>query len=418
MRRVRDAVRRLATEDPETGWVVRSIGTVALVAVLLTTRPHATPAWAWPVYAATLACWLIFVVGDPRWPRLSLWALGAASLLPTVVFGAATDGTPVLLCAITLGVFVTHTRPPIVVIIGVALFDVVNGGVTSILFDRDAADVSTDVVALFILVLLGLGRRQYRVNAEGTRQLLEQTRRAQHEQARAAALGERTRIAREMHDVLAHSLGALGVQLELAEALLEDKNDPAAALARVRRARRLAAEGLTEARGAVAALRDDVPPLPDAITELITGFRRDHQVNAEFTVRGEPRAISSSATVPLLRTAREALTNAAKHAPGAPVAVLLTYHARLIRLAVSNAAPTRPVIPRDGVSGYGLTGMRERLALVGGTLAAGPDTTGNGWQVVAEIADTQPHDPTISDIPISDITTWDITESDISAGES
>jgi hypothetical protein len=101
--------------------VVRSIGTVALVVVLATTRPHATPAWVWPVYATVLACWLIFVIADPRLPRLSLWALGAASLLPTVVFGAATDGTPVLLCAITLGVVVTHTRPPIVVIIGVAL---------------------------------------------------------------------------------------------------------------------------------------------------------------------------------------------------------------------------------------------------------------------------------------------------------
>ncbi|HEY2701470.1 MAG TPA: histidine kinase [Pseudonocardiaceae bacterium] len=388
MARLREALRWLASEDPETGWLVRAIGTIALVVVLLTTRPHSTPGWVWPVYAVAFACWLIFVGTDPRLPRLSIWALGAASTLPTVAFGAATDGTPVLLCAITLGVFVTHTRPPTGAVIGVSLFDVLNGGLTSVLYDRDVADVFTDVAVMFILVLLGLGRRQYRVKAEGTHRLLDQTRRAQQEQARAAALGERTRIAREMHDVLAHSLGALGVQLELAEALLEDKNDPAAALQRVRRARRLAAEGLTEARGAVAALRDEVPPLPDAITDLVQGFRRDHQGDAEFTVDGEARAISSGATVSLLSTAREALTNAAKHAPGAPVAVLLTYHATLVRLAVSNSAPTLPAIPRDGVSGYGLTGMRERLALVGGTLVAGPSAAGDGWQVVAEIGES------------------------------
>ena len=384
--RLRAALHWLASEDPENGWLVRAIGTIALVAVLLTTRPHSTPGWVWPVYAAAFACWLTFVLTDPRLPRLSVAALAATSMFPTVAFGAATDGTPILLCAITLGVFVTHTRPPIGAIIAIALFDVLNGGLASVLYHRDPADVFTSVIVLFILSLLGLGRRQYRVKAEGTHRLLEQTRRAQQEQARAAALGERTRIAREMHDVLAHSLGALGVQLELAEALLEDKNDPAAALTRVRRARRLAAEGLAEARGAVAALRDEVPPLPDAITDLVHAFRRDHQVDAEFTVDGEARAISSGATVSLLRTAREALTNAAKHAPGAPVEVVLTYHATLVRLAVSNSGPTLPITRWDGVSGYGLTGMRERLALVGGTLVAGPWEA--GWQVVAEIGES------------------------------
>ena len=94
------------------------------------------------------------------------------------------------------------------------------------------------------------------------------------------------------------------------------------------------------------------------------------------------------ATVSLLRTAREALTNAAKHAPGAPVAVVLTYHATLVRLAVSNSGPALPAIPSAGVSGYGLTGMRERLALVGGTLVAGPRADGDGWLVVAEIGES------------------------------
>jgi len=378
---------RRVTADPETGWLVRSVGTAAILGVLLTTRPNATPVWCWPVYAVSLVGWLLFVVSDPRLPRTSVWALGVATLVPTVAFGAAQDGTPVVLAGITLGVFVTHLRPPTWVILGVAGLSLVAGATANLLADRTPTDTLVDTVALLVLTIGGLARRQARVHAGQTQRLLDQTRLAQQEHARAAALDERTRIAREMHDVLAHSLGALGVQLELAEALLADKADPAAALARVRRSRRLAAEGLVEARNAVAALRDEVPALGAAVAELAGAFRRDHQVEAEFRTEGTPRPVSSAATVSLLGAAREALTNAAKHAPGAPVTVVLDYQRTLVRLAVCNAAPTRPIARPDGISGYGLTGMRERLVLVGGCLTAGRPREGEGWQVVAEVPD-------------------------------
>ena len=94
MARLRAALRWLASEDPENGWLVRAIGTIALIAVLVTTRPHSTPTWVWPVYGAAFGCWLTFVVTDPRLPRLSIWALGASSIFPTLAFGAATDCTP------------------------------------------------------------------------------------------------------------------------------------------------------------------------------------------------------------------------------------------------------------------------------------------------------------------------------------
>jgi signal transduction histidine kinase len=228
-----------------------------------------------------------------------------------------------------------------------------------------------------VLIAFGLNRRQYEVQARQTEQLLEQTRLAQSEHSRAAALEERGRIARDLHDVLAHSLGALSVQLELAEALLDERDDKAAALDHIRRSRRLAVQGLTEARTAVAALRaDDVPDLPQALAALAEQHEADHGAAVRLTMHGAGHT-ESGVTVALLGAAREALTNAARHAPGQRVDVELSYRDG-VRLTVRNKGATSG-------AGFGLAGMRERLALVGGTLTAGPD--GDDWLVVAEVPD-------------------------------
>nr|WP_184843620.1 histidine kinase [Kribbella solani] len=242
-------------------------------------------------------------------------------------------------------------------------------------FDKSDSWFFTQLLWTAVLIAFGLNRRQYEVQARQTEQLLEQTRLAQSEHARAATLEERGRIARDLHDVLAHSLGALSVQLEVAEALLEERGDTAGALDRVRRSRRLAVQGLTEARNAVAALRADaVPELPQAIAALAEQHEKDHGTAVHFTNTGAVKQLDSGATVALLNAAREALTNAAKHAPGQPVAVELDG----VRLSVRNKGPTNG-------EGFGLAGMRERLALIGGTLTAGPD--GDDWLVVAEVPD-------------------------------
>jgi signal transduction histidine kinase len=238
-----------------------------------------------------------------------------------------------------------------------------------------------------ILVLFSLHRREYRLRAEQTALLLEQASRAHRAQARAAALAERARIARELHDVLAHSLGALGVQLEVAEAQLTEEGDRAGAAARIRRARRLAGDGLVEARAAVAALRADVPPLPEALAELVAGHRADHPAPVTLHTEGGPRALPSGAEVSLLRVAREALTNAARHAPGRPVSVLLDYRGPGVRLTVDNPLPPPTVAgcvdTAPGSGGHGLTGARERIALVGGDLTAG--VAADRWRVSATV---------------------------------
>ena len=214
----------------------------------------------------------------------------------------------------------------------------------------------------------GLNRREFRLRAE--------------EQARTAALAERARIAREIHDVLAHSLAGLTVQLEAARVLLADHGDPGRALAHVERAHRLGTEGLAETRRAIAALREDSLPL----TGLLTALMREHGdrtgASATFTVRGTPRALRADVSLTVYRAAQEALTNAFRHARGSCVEAELRYEPREAVLTVTDSGVDRAGLAPSAPSasgGYGLTGMRERAELAGGTLHAGP--WGSGWRV-------------------------------------
>ena len=142
-----------------------------------------------------------------------------------------------------------------------------------------------------VLIAFGLNRRQYEVQARQTEQLLEQTRLAQSEHARAAALEERGRIARDLHDVLAHSLGALSVQLEVAEALLAERGDAEGALDRVRQSRRLAVQGhgtLWPPCGPAGA------DLPQALAALAEQHEKDHGTEVRLMVQGASRRLVRS----------------------------------------------------------------------------------------------------------------------------
>jgi signal transduction histidine kinase len=232
--------------------------------------------------------------------------------------------------------------------------------------------------ALAGVALAGRYRRVYRTQTEQAQALLAETRRAQFEAERAAALDERSRIAREIHDVLAHSLGALGIQLQAAEAMLSERQDIDRALGSLARARRLVDEGLTETRRAVRALRTDAPPLPDALAALL-----DDRPGA-LTVSGESYSLAPAAGLALLRVAQEAVTNAAKHAAGNPPAIALQYTDGGVELRVENALLDAAAIEQpDTAGGYGLAGMHERLRLIDGELHAGP--VGDHWVVEARV---------------------------------
>jgi signal transduction histidine kinase len=257
------------------------------------------------------------------------------------------------------------------------------------IFHDGFAELSTFLLYPFVPVtglLLGHFIRTRQEQGQQAAALLARTQQLQAEQSRTEVLNERARIAREIHDVLAHSLGALSIQIQAARAVLTDHQDIDRALEVLSAAQRMAADGLTETRRAVHALRSDAVPLEQELSQAARTHRERYGTDAAFTVGGRSRPLPPEATVALLRTAQEALVNAAKHAPGQRVSVRLDYGDD-VSLTVVNDLPgdgTGPgpaaPCPHTVDGGYGLTGMRERLRLLNGTLVTGPQ---DGHWVVA-----------------------------------
>jgi len=206
---------------------------------------------------------------------------------------------------------------------------------------------------------------------------LEGTRAAQ---ARAAGLAERQRLAREMHDVLAHSLSGLLLQLEGARMLVAGNPGDPRLPGVIERAHHLGKSGLEEARRAIGMLRDDELPGPGRLGVLTTRFQEASGVPCQFTVSGQAHELPSEAGLAVYRVAQEALTNITRHACPERVEVHLGYEPGGTRLTVENFAMRSevPLGASDG-SGYGLTGMRERAELLGGELTAA--MTGGGFRV-------------------------------------
>ncbi|SRR5579884_287859 len=256
--------------------------------------------------------------------------------------------------------------------------------VTGALARSDLGTGVAYVFSMFGFFGLGLGRRAQAQRAATSEQLLAETRRANAEQAHAAALAERSRIAREIHDVLAHSLSALTVQLEAADALLTSGTNPDKAHNYVITARRIAREGLTETRRAIAALREDTPPLRSLLRGLADTYESDTGATVTVIADCDPTNLQPDASLALYRTAQESLTNARKHAPGAAIELALDCSEAATELTVTNAAATAPVTTlASSGGGYGLAGLKERAELAGGTLVAGP--CGDGWRVSLRI---------------------------------
>lgn len=211
-----------------------------------------------------------------------------------------------------------------------------------------------------------------RLDAEArghAQQLLAQERAARVAEAESAALAERGRIAREIHDVLAHSLSAQLVHLEAARLLIEGGGDRQQILGRVVAARSMASEGLAETRQALSALRGEMTPVENFLRELVASDR------ASVAVTGERRDLTAEASQAVRRVAQEALTNVRKHARGAKVTVLLEYGEGEVTLDVRDSGGSPGELAASG-AGYGLLGMRERAELLGGSLEAGPEQEG------------------------------------------
>ena len=267
---------------------------------------------------------------------------------------------------------------------------VIGAGLAAMLVSVLASGHSLGVLSLGLGVVfagtaVGLSRRESQERATQAVLLSVERERADIEQARAQLLDDRNHLARELHDVLAHTLAALSLQLEALDVTVRASRHAVDhhIVEQVERTRRLVREGLAEARNAVRVLRDDLEPLPDQLAKLAADQR------SQLAIVGEARALSPQVTLALCRAAQEGLTNSMKHAPGAATEVELTFAPEQVTLTVTNGpagvdATTLEARPlASSGSGYGLIGIEERLRPIGGCMQAGP--SGAGWRMKVEV---------------------------------
>jgi signal transduction histidine kinase len=230
----------------------------------------------------------------------------------------------------------------------------------------------------FFWIVPWVGGRVLRGHTELARELDEKADRAQRgrelEQAHAVA-EERRRVARELHDVLAHDLSVMVVQAGAARRVLD--RDPAAAADAARLIERTGREALVELRHLFGpARRGEGEPLEGtpgvARIDRLAVRAREAGLPVDLVVRGEPRALPPGVDLAGYRVVQEALTNTLKHAGPARARVTVSYEPRCLRLEVIDDGLGNVIDQRElGSSGHGLLGMNERVALYGGELEAG-----------------------------------------------
>jgi len=381
-------------------WLARTLGYVWLGLLAFLVAPPSAPS-ALPVQIAgyvllglALLAWAVLDASPPATARYGTWALPALRGVIAIAAGfacAVGGGGTAMVAFVFVAAMAAGVNNGLAAALAVTAAGILAIEVTGLAFGQSYGTL----LGLPAIVLTGLiiGRNwgAYRIQAEQSAALLAQREQLQAEQRRADLLDERARIAREIHDVLAHSLGALGIQIQAARSVLHKDADQASDL--LAAAQQMAAEGLVETRRAVQALRTDTLPLDEELALVTDTHAQRYHVPVSYDTGGVPAALPPDATLALLRIAQEALVNAAKHAAGQPVAVRLDYGDADVRLTVRNDLPpgadTRQAADVSTVNGgYGLTGMHERLRLLNGTLEAG--RRDGQWIVTAELPRRQP----------------------------
>jgi signal transduction histidine kinase len=253
----------------------------------------------------------------------------------------------------------------------------------------DSLDNIPPTVLIFIVAPWGAGRALRHSDREA-RDLTAQVGALEHERelvAREAVVAERARIARELHDVVAHSLSVIAIQADAAEGALS--KDPDRAREPLAAVKHTAREALTEMRHLLGLLRDgggdglSLEPQPglaslDALVEQV----RAAGLAVDLTVTGDAQPLPAGTDLSAFRLVQEALTNTLKHAGATRASVTVRHTDQRVELAVLDDG-TAADSPTGG-NGHGLIGMKERVTLYGGTLQVGP-TLGGGYQVLASL---------------------------------
>jgi len=350
-------------------------------------------------YATGLLVLLAFIDCAPlalrtRFP-FSAWAASAATLIGTslVIPPGSLGGTDIPLAGafvygLCLYAVTVRCRPRIVV----AAAAVTVAGAAFI----DPGSMPQAVFLIAVPILIGV---VVRVRRSGERQLEEQERRHSGERA---LLEERQRIARELHDVVAHHMSVIAIQAEAAPYKTADP--PAELVESFGEIRASALAGLAELRRVLGVLRtdgQDTAPQPGlADLDTLLDSARSGGVSVTVTRGGTPVTLPEGVDLSAYRIVQEALSNAMRHAPGSHVRLHLAYRPDSLAVEIRNdaippASSAVPVLVASGAraagGGHGLVGMRERATMLGGSLEAGPTGDG-GFRVTAVLPVSPPEE--------------------------
>ncbi len=369
------------------GWWLAVIQSVALVAALV--RP--VPAW----WATTMVMFVgaqagqVHAAGNPIPPWVRLGGDGGLPGFHGLPFD---NGSPfpwtsagIIVQVLVLFLLALRVRPRIAAqALGI---NVLAGTFSLLMADRGhQSNAPLAITAFVVAAALGAALRSRRIARS---ELVVQEVLTAEERSRRTLLEERNRIARELHDVVAHHMSVISIQAQVAVHLVENPTDELKEnLAGIRRS---AVEALTELRVVLGVLRseDDLSegmrhapqPTLDQLDELVATVRTAGlTVTTETT--GEPQPLPPGVELSAFRIVQEALSNAMRHAPGAAVRVEIGYLPHGLAVRVANTAPERDAPPATPGTGHGLLGMRERTAMLGGELASGATPDG-GYEVTA-----------------------------------
>jgi signal transduction histidine kinase len=357
-----------------------------------------------------------YLIDSRKLPALTGVVLAVVTVLPVflllrrplwawrIMFLAALFGTfnrdqnevwpwnPTQVIVMLLVLLVVGARVDLAVLVWMTLFTLVPVWI----FVKPGNVGGITVLFLVVATVAEVIGRIARSRSSLSEQLAEQSEVSELEKARRTVLEERTRIAREMHDVVAHHMSMIAVQAETAPYRLADL--PESARAEFTSIAMAARQALTDMRRLLGVLRSEdserlVAPQPgiDDIPELVAAAQRAG-VGAELDMAdGEPPP--EPVGLAAYRIVQEALANASRHAPGAPVRVEVRPWTADLSVRVHNG-PAAGEPPASAGEGHGIAGMRERVTLLGGELMTGPTADG-GFVVAARLPYTPPPEPAV-----------------------
>ena len=384
-----------STPDVVRAWLNRyldvALGIVVVAISMLTLAVAPISIGTMPVWLAivTTAVTGIAVALRRRWP-IAVLAVVAAVILLQQLYGASLNfGSLAAVIALFTVAAETPRRTSLVVLALLPAYlmvaDLMYAAVHPIGTDVIVGQFLSALVIFAIVWLAGDSLRTRRARMRELEERAERLERDQAERARVAVQNERAIIARELHDIVAHSVSVMVVQASAARRIVDEQPEEArAAMASIETTGR---EALVEMRRLLGVLRSDASPAPlepqqglAEIGTVIAGADRAGVV-VELIIEGEPRPLPPGLDLTAYRIVQEALTNTVKHAAPAHATVRIRYEPDALDLDIADDG-SRPDAERDRTGGHGLIGMEERVRLYGGDFAAGPrKPAGFGIQV-------------------------------------